>query len=265
MPTQCPVCSSPVLQDSSNGKASVAFRCTGALRCSAQVVGNIAHAVSRSALDIEGLGETIVEKMYAKRFVTRLSDVFVLNYEQIMRVDGFGEVSAKKLLASIAKAKGVAMHKFIYSLGIANVGENTSKQLSKYFKSVDALLSATESALLGVPDLGPITAQSILDVLGDEQSRAEIERIAQHLCPAPVEEVAGGTFQGKTFVITGTLSKPREHFEAMIESLGGKCSGSVSKKTSYLLSGDAAGSKLDKARELGVVILDEAIFSQMCH
>lgn len=261
MPKTCPVCSSPVVQES--GK--VAFRCTGSFSCSAQSVGMLSHFVSRSGLDIEGLGETIVEKFYKKGLVSKPTDFFKLTESQILSVDGFAKASAKKLYNAIQAKKGVPLNKFLYSLGIEHMGESTSKDIAQKVKSVEGFLRASAEDFSAMEGVGPVSVSSITEFIA--KYHGEIKELAAFVQPLEIkEETAVSTESkifGKTFVITGTLSQSRDHFASLIESNGGKVSGSVSKKTDYLLCGENAGSKEDKAIELKVPILKEEDFLKM--
>lgn len=257
MPTRCPVCQSPVAQE----EGKVAYRCTGRTVCSAQVVASLAHMVGRTGLDIEGLGETIVQKMHDLGIIQSSVDIFKLSEEDLLKVDGFAKPSAQKLLAAINKVKGnTSLSKFIFSLGIAFVGESTAKDLAKHFGNFESLASSDEASLLTIDGLGPSTAKSLVEFFSDERNKQLALELHAHV--APVQEQSSGSNRliGKTVVITGTLSQPREYFAALVEAEGGKVSGSVSKKTSYVLAGEAAGSKLDKAKELGVPVLTEQEF-----
>lgn len=260
MPSHCPVCASPVKQE----EGKVAFRCTGRTVCAAQVVASLAHMVGRTGLDIEGLGETIVQKMHDLKIIQSSVDIFKLTEEDVLRVEGFAKPSAQKLLAAIAKVKGTtSLAKFIFSLGISFVGESTAKDLAKHFGDFKALAQSTEQELLAIDGLGPATAKALVEFFADEKSRTLALELHEHVAPVQEQSSGSNRLAGKTVVITGTLSQPREKFAAIVEAEGGKVSGSVSKKTSYVLAGDAAGSKLEKAKELGVEVLSEEQFMNL--
>lgn len=254
MPTECPVCGSHVHKE--DDKA--VYRCTGGLRCGAQRLFAITHFASRLALDIDGLGESRVQQLLEAGLVQRPSSLWMLSVAALADLDGWGKSSATKLVTAIQARKNPELNRFIYSLGIPGVGESTAKELARFFKTWAYFTHATEAALLAVPDLGPITAANILEFLLDDGNAEEASALARLLEPKDVAESSdAATLAGKTFVITGTLTQPREEFKARIEAAGGKVGSSVSKKTDFLLAGTDAGSKLTKAQELGVAILDE--------
>lgn len=256
MPTNCPVCHAAVHREAN--KAS--HRCTGGLSCTAQRLFTITHFASRLAMDIEGLGEGIVQRLLDVELVRRPSDLFALKVADLSALEGFGMVSAKKLVKRITDCKAPDLHRFIYALGIPGVGETTAKDLARVSKSWEVFSSSDEGTLLQVDNLGPITAKNICEFFGDEVKVSEAQALALLLSPKAVESSGSpvsDVLAGKTFVVTGTLSQSRDHFKAIIEAAGGKVSGSVSAKTSYVLAGDEAGSKLTKAHELGVTVLSE--------
>lgn len=259
MPKQCPVCQSPVLQE----EGMVAYRCTGGLSCKAQQLNALAHYVGRSCLDIEGLGETILTKLIESGKVDRPLSLYKLSKQDFLDIEGFAELSASNLVASIEASKHCDLAKFIQSLGIAFVGESSAKAMSKHFRSFEAFSRASEAELLRVEDVGPVTAKAITRYFENPQLSEHAQALAQVVQPQAKVATAPQIFVGKTFVITGTLSKPRDYFAQMIEDMGGKISSSVSKKTSFVLAGEAAGSKLEKANELGVTVLDEASFEAL--
>ena len=258
MPTQCPVCSSAIVRPEEEAVA----RCSGGwVSCAAQRKGGLLHFVSRRAMDIEGLGEQLVEQLVDRGLVTTPVDFYKLGLVMLAELDRMAQKSAQNLLDALEKSKSTTLARFIYALGIRHVGESTAKSLAKHFGNLDALLDATEEQILAVDDIGPVVAHSILTFLHDPINR---ELIAQ-LRAAGVHweegepEPRSQHLNGKTFVLTGTLpTLKREEAAAMIEAAGGKVSGSVSKKTSFVVAGEEAGSKLAKAEELGVAILDEA-------
>lgn len=259
MPKSCPVCYSPVAQE----EGMVAYRCTGGLSCKAQQLNALTHYVGRSCLDIEGLGETILAKLIDTGKVDRPLSLYALTKADFLSIEGFAELSASNLVAAIEASKNCDLAKFIQSLGIAFVGESSAKAMAKHFKSFEAFANTSENELLTVEDVGPVTAKAITQYFSNPQLAQHAIELARVVNPQSKSVSGPQIFAGKTFVITGTLSKPREHFAHLIEDLGGKISSSVSKKTSFVLAGEAAGSKLDKATELGVAVLDEVGFEAL--
>lgn len=259
MPATCPVCGSHVHKE----EDKAAYRCTGGLACDAQRLFAITHFASRLAMNIDGLGEKSVQQLLAAGLVTRPSGLWNVDGAALAQLEGWGPASATKLVAAIQATANPELNRFIYALGIPGVGESTAKDLARAFKSWDAFVAADEAALLAVPDMGPITAANIRQFLAEEGNAAESARLAELLQPSVVVLTAGASMAGKTFVITGTLSASREVFQKRIEDAGGKVAGSVSKKTSYVLAGAEAGSKLAKAQELGVQVLDEVQFDAL--
>ncbi len=257
MPTACPVCGSRVERLPDEAVA----RCTGGLYCPAQRKQALWHFASRRAMDIDGLGERLIEQLVDRGLVKTPADLYSLDVTTLCGLERMAKKSAENLVASIARSRSATLAKLIYALGIRGVGEATARELTANFGNLDALTVATEEQLLDVPDIGPILAASIrqffsephnLDVL--EKLRAAGIKWSEH---AP-ERSREGPLTGKTFVLTGTLpGLNREEAKSMIERLGGRISGSVSGKTSFLVAGEQAGSKLDKAKQLGVEILNE--------
>ena len=260
MPKECPVCGSHVakLED------EAIWRCTGGLFCPAQRKQSLLHFASRRALDIEGLGDKLVEQLVDSGMVSTPADLYdrhKLNLQTLAGLERMGEKSVNNLLAAVEHSKRTTLARFIYALGIRNVGEATAKDLAQHFGSLDNLLAADVESLQQVPDVGPVVAQSIADFLAEAHNREVMEHLracgvhwAEHQ-PLPA---AALPLSGKTFVLTGTLATlSREQAKEKLEALGARVSGSVSKKTDYVVAGAEAGSKLDKARELGVAVLDE--------
>ena len=260
LPQCCPVCGAKVEQD----PEGAFLRCTGA-ECPAQLSRNIAHFVSRDAMDIDGLGSAIVESLIEKGLIKSPADIYYLSLEDVKSLWKSGSTAAKKLLSAIEASKSQDVSRLIYALGIRQVGAKTGKVLTSTFGSLDALMEATEEALTEVPDVGAVTAKSIYDWFHQEQSRHLVERLRQAgVNFASKRVITDARFAGMTFVLTGALSKfTREEASERIELLGGKVSGSVSKKTSYVVVGENAGSKERKARELGIPVLSEDDFLQM--
>lgn len=258
MPTSCPVCGSPIVRPEDEAVA----RCSGGwIKCAAQRKGGLLHFVSRRAMDIEGLGEQLVEQLVDRGLVTTPADFYKLGLIMLSELDRMAKKSAQNVLDALEKSKSTTLARFIYALGIRHVGESTAKALARHFGSLDALLEASEEQILAVDDIGPVVAQSILTFLADPLNRELIEQLRASGVHWEEGEPERGnhSLAGKTFVLTGTLpTLKRDEAAAMIEAAGGKVAGSVSKKTSYVVAGEEAGSKLAKAEELGVPILDEA-------
>lgn len=255
LPSRCPVCDSPV----SRKEGEAVTRCTSR-NCVAQLKERIRHLVIKDALNVEGMGEKIVEQCVDEGLVRHLADVFTLTEPQLLSLEGFAQKSTQNLLASIEAARTPELYRLIFGLGIRHVGEATSKALARHFGGIEALMDASEVQLLEVEDIGPEVARSIREHFGHSEIRSEALALLKHLSPrAPARAASGGALTGKTLVLTGTLpTLSRSEATALIEAAGGKVSGSVSKKTDYVVAGEEAGSKLDKARELGVPVLDEA-------
>lgn len=263
-PEVCPVCGSRVVRE----EGEVAYRCIG-LNCEAQVLEKIRHFASRGAMDIEGLGEKNVELLYNQGLIHHFVDLYRLKKEQLLELPRFGEKSAQNLIDAIEKSKNSTLARFLFALGILHVGEFAAKQLAKHFENLEDLYRIEAERISEIRQMGEKLASSISGFFSEKENLRTLEELkklgVQLTNPDFVSagETRKGVFDGMTFVITGTLSKPRETFQDLIEQNGGRAAGSVSKKTSYLLAGDDAGSKLDKARSLGVPILDEAQFMKM--
>lgn len=260
LPEVCPVCGAKTQQD----EDGAFLRCTGA-ECPAQLSRNIAHFVSRDAMDIEGLGSAIVDALIEKDLIHSPADIYYLRQEDIETLWKSGKTAAAKLLASIERSKEQDVSRLIYALGIRQVGAKTGKVLAAAFGNLDGVLSASEGALTQIPDVGSVTAASIHAWSCQEQSRHMVERLRQAGVNFESKRViSDNRFSGKVFVLTGALSKfTREEVSETIELLGGKTSGSVSKKTSFVIVGENAGSKERKARELGIPVLTEDEFLEM--
>ena len=267
MPTNCPVCGSPIVRPEDEAVA----RCSGGwTHCSAQKKGGLMHFVSRRAIDVEGLGDQLIEQLVDKEVIHTAADLYTLDQDKLCALDRMATRSAQNVLAALEKSKDTTLARFIYALGIRNVGESTAKALAQHFGNLDALLHAASweggLQLLEVADVGPVVARSIAEFLTDPQNAQLVAQLRAHLRwkeGAHVMKTAGA-LAGKTFVLTGTLpTLSRDEAGAMIEAAGGKVSGSVSKKTSYVVAGEDAGSKLAKAQELGIAILDEAALQEL--
>lgn len=264
MPALCPVCGSHVLR----GEDEAVARCTGGLFCPAQRKQALIYFAGRKAMDIEGLGDKIVEQLVDGNFVKTPADLYSLDLATLAGLERMAEKSARNLLEAIDQSRNTTLARFIYALGIRNVGEATAKDLARHFGSLDALLGADEAALLEVPDVGPIVAASIAGFLAEAHNREVIARLREAGVHWPEHEpaasAAGGILSGKTLVLTGTLpSMTRDEAAALIEQHGGKVAGSVSRKTDFVVAGAEAGSKLAKAEQLGVAVLDEAALKAM--
>ena len=263
MPALCPVCSSPIVRPEEEAVA----RCSGGwVKCPAQRKGGLLHFVSRRAMDIEGLGDQLVDQMVERNVVTTAADLYRLGLGSLATMERMADKSAANVLKAIEKSKSTTLARFIYALGIRHVGESTAKELARHFGGMDALQNADEAQLLDVADVGPVVARSILQFMADP---VNVELIA-HLRANGVhwEEGASGALPkplaGLTFVLTGTLpTLSRDEAAERIEAAGGKVAGSVSKKTSYVVAGTDAGSKLAKAETLGVPVIDEAALLDM--
>ena len=260
LPTHCPECASIV--ERPEGEAIA--RCTGGMICPAQRKGMLLHFAARRALNIEGLGDKLVEQLVDANLVHEAADLFALTHAQLAGLDRMGDKSASSVVAELDKVKHAELHRFIFALGIRHVGETTAKDLAKHFGAIHAVMNADENALLAVHDVGPIVAASITHFFANEKNRNAVERLLAcgfEFAPVVMNAATNATVAGKTFVLTGTLpTLKREDAKAMIEAAGGKVAGSVSKKTSYVVAGAEAGSKLDDAQRLGVAVLDETEF-----
>ena len=263
MPTRCPICASAVVR--LEGEA--AARCTGGLYCPAQRKQALLHFAHRRALDVEGLGDKLVEQLVDQQLVRTPADIYRLGLAALAGLARMAEKSAGNLLSAIEKSKRTTLARFLFALGIRHVGEATARDLANHFGNLDAIMQADETALLLVHDVGPVVAQSIARFFAEPHNREVVEQL--RACGVTWKDVVpeskppSALFAGKNVVLTGTLAAlSRDEAKARIEALGGKVTGSVSKKTALVIAGDEAGSKLDKARELGVTVWDEAEFLQ---
>ena len=260
MPTHCPVCGAAVVRD----EDGAAYRCTGA-ECPAQLARNLAHFVSREAMDIDGLGSALVEQLIASDLVHTAADLYFLDRAEVEKLDRMGRQSTDNLMKAIEASKGNDLSRLINAFGIRQVGTKAAKTLARTFGTLDRLMHASEEELMAVPDIGGITAASVVRWFSDAQSRDLIARLrSAGVNFDSLEQTADERLAGKTFVLTGALSLfTREEATERIEALGGKVSGSVSKKTTFVVAGENAGSKLKKANELGIPVLSEEDFLQM--
>ncbi len=258
MPTVCPECGSHIERPADEAVA----RCTGGLFCPAQRKQAITHFASRRALDIEGLGEKLADQLVEANLVHSLDDIYKLDVATLANLERMAQKSAQNVIDALSKSKQTTLACFIYGLGIRNVGEATAKDLSLHFGGLQALLDANFEALLQVNNVGPIVAESILQFLGEPHNTEVIRsmrNLGVHWPEQAAKQYNTGALQGKTFVLTGALPNlTRDEAQAKIEAAGGKVSGSVSKKTDFVVAGAEAGSKLEKAQSLNVAIIDEA-------
>ncbi len=260
LPDRCPVCGAPVVRD----EEGAALRCTGA-ECPAQLLRHLVHFASRDAMDIEGLGPANVENLVNAGLLKAPGDLYSLRAEDVAKLERMGKKSAENLISAISKSKENDLSKLLYAFGIRQVGQKAAQVLSRQFGTLDALAAASVEELSQVPDIGPITAENLTAWFADPQSQHLVETLkAAGVNMEDRSEPVGDKLAGLTFVLTGELSGfTRKEAGERIQALGGKVSGSVSKKTSYVVAGEAAGSKLRKAQELDVPILDEEAFKAM--
>ncbi|MGN1008311.1 MAG: NAD-dependent DNA ligase LigA, partial [Butyricicoccus sp.] len=260
MPQVCPVCGAPVYEDPDEA----AIRCTGA-ECPAQLLRNLMHFASRDAMDIDGCGEAVLQALIEADLIQSAADLYYLTIEDILKLDRKKEKSAQNLIHSIENSKSRDLSRLLFAFGIRHVGQKAGKVLSNHFGSLDALLTASVEEMTNIRDIGATTAESIAVWREQEQSKHLIARLREAGVNFAGEKTAkSDLLSGKTIVATGSLTLyTRKEINDLIESLGGKASGSVSKKTSYVVAGENAGSKLKKAQELGIPVLTEAEFKAM--
>ena len=258
-PTVCPACGAHVEH------RGVHLYCTNSLSCVPQIAGRLAHYASRDAMDIDTFSEKTAALFVEELKLKSIPDLYDLGPQDYMGLQGFGERRINNLMAAIERSKDCTLGAFIFAIGIPNVGAKTAKDLARRFGTIEALRSATVEQLTEVPDVGEIVARSIVEFFADPSIATQVDRLLAHgVKPRPEEVQQDSPISGKTIVVTGTLEKlDRRQAEALIESLGGKAAGSVSKKTDYVLAGESAGSKLTKARELGVRVLNEQEFFEL--
>jgi len=257
MPVQCPECGSAVVRLPDEAVA----RCTGGLVCPAQRKQALRHFASRHAMDIEGLGEKLIEQLVDGDRVRTPADIYRLQAGDLAALERMADRSAANVIAAIDRSRKTTLSRFIYALGIRHVGEATARELAAHFGALVPLLDATEAGLLEVRDVGPVLAESIRDFLAEPHNREVIDALRQRGVrwdESPPRRPIEGPLSGRTFVLTGTLpSLSRDEAKALLEAAGATVAGSVSKKTDYVVAGADAGSKLAKARVLGVAVIDE--------
>jgi DNA ligase (NAD+) len=263
MPRACPVCGSTAVRE--EGEAD--YRCTGGLFCSAQRKQAILHFAQRRAVEVEGLGDKLVDQLVDSGLIRTLPDLYRLDFDVLANLDRMAEKSSQNLREALQKSKQTTLPRFLFGLGIRHVGEATAKELARHFGKLDAIMDATEEQLLQVSDVGPIVALSLRTFFDQPHNREVVEQLRKPspegcgvIWPeGPPAPVTPQPLSGKTFCITGTLpTLSREEAKALIEAAGGKVVGSVSKKTTFVVAGTEAGSKLEKAQALNVPVLDEA-------
>ena len=261
MPHKCPVCGADAVRE----EGEAAIRCTG-IECPAKLYRNLVHFVSREAMNIDGLGESIIAQLLDKKLIQNIADIYTLEFEDIASLKKNGKKFAQNLIDSIENSKKNDLYRLITALGIRHVGGKASKMLAKKYKTLDNIADASFEELQEMNDVGEVMANSIVEFFAQDQTRDLIEKLKQAGVNTEVveEETGDNRFEGKTFVLTGSLEEfTRKEAEELIEKYGGKTSGSVSKKTDYVLAGEEAGSKLKKAQELGVTIISEQEFKEM--
>jgi DNA ligase (NAD+) len=255
MPTACPVCGSRV----ERVEGESVLRCTAGLYCPAQRKEAIKHFASRRAMDIEGLGDKLVEQLVDQELIHDVSDLYQLAVDDVAGLERMAEKSAANLVKALEISKKTTLERFIYALGIREVGETTARILAQECGDLEALMQADAGSLQDIHDVGPVVAEHIVQFFSESHNRKVIDKLRRAgVHWETVEKPQQQPLAGKTFVITGTLSVPRNELKARLQSLGAKVSGSVSQKTDYVVAGGNPGSKLDKAKDLGVEILDEA-------
>ena len=256
MPIRCPLCNSHIERLADEAVA----RCSGGLFCGAQRKQALIHFAHRRALDIEGLGEKIVDQLVDQNLVRTPADLYRLGFTALANLERMGDKSADNLIQAISKSRNTSLARFIFALGIRHVGETTAKDLANHYQSMHAVMDATLADLLTVKDVGPVVADSIVSFMEEVHNREVIEKLLASGMQLSVEEkIISAAIAGKTFVLTGTFpTMTRDEAKDLLEKAGGKVAGSVSKKTDYVVAGSDAGSKLTKAEELGILIIDEA-------
>jgi len=263
MPAECPICHTPLMRI----QDEVAVRCEN-VSCPAQIQARLEHFTARNAMDIDGFGPAVAEQLLSHDLMQDVGDIFSLTQEQFMALERMGPKSADNLIRSIEASKDRPLDRILFSLGIPHVGERAARQIADRRRSLDQIMTATVEELATIPEIGPTIAESVVNFFQNDQNRTVIEKLRQAGLNMKLPELPVGTasqaLNGKIFVITGTLAKyTRDEAAARIESSGGRVTASVSKKTNYVLAGESAGSKLDKAQALGIQVLDETAFEQL--
>jgi DNA ligase (NAD+) len=263
MPAECPVCHTPLMRI----QDEVAVRCEN-VTCPAQIQARLEHFTARNAMDIDGFGPAVAEQLLSHGLMQDVGDIFSLTQEQFMALERMGPKSADNLIRSIKASKDRPLDRILFSLGIPHVGERAARQIADRRRSLDQIMTATVEELATIPEIGPTIAESVVNFFQNDQNRTVIEKLRQAGLNMKLPELPVGTvsqaLNGKIFVITGTLANyTRDEAAARIESSGGRVTASVSKKTNYVLAGESAGSKLDKAQALGIQVLDETAFEQL--
>ncbi len=260
MPEFCPSCNSPVHRE--DGEAAI--RCDNP-DCPAQLLRVLIHFCSRDAMNIEGLGDAVLETLLNRGFINKIADIYRIDYDKIAQLDGMGKKSADNMRNAIEKSKDNDLSKLLFAFGIRHIGQKASKLLSDHFLTLDNIISASKDEILNIEGFGEIMADSVVDFFSLEQSKQMVDELKSFgINMESLREIKDNRFEGMTFVLTGTLSTyGRKEAQEIIESYGGKASSSVSKKTTYVLAGEAAGSKLQKATDLGITIINEEQFAEM--
>jgi DNA ligase (NAD+) len=260
MPAVCPVCASGIVEEGAY------HFCTGGLSCPAQLKRGIEHFASKGALDIEGLGTKTVAAMVDRGLIASILDLYRLDEKKLLALDGFADKSAANLLAAIESSKKVPLERFLYALGIRDVGEHVAAVIADHYGTIDAVMDATEEDLMTIHEIGPEVAKSVAGFFGEKRMKtlvAGLRRLGLDIVETPRKR-GPRPLAGKTFVFTGTLAEfSREDAERLVQSLGGRATSSVSRKTSYVVAGAEAGSKLAKAGKLGVKIISEKEFKKL--
>jgi DNA ligase (NAD+) len=250
LPDKCPICKSKAEKP----EEEVVLRCVNPV-CPARLKESLKHFISRRAMNVERLGDRMIETLVDHEFIKSFSDIYKLTYDQMISLDRQGEKSVQNILDSIEKSRNTTLDRLIFALGIRHVGEQTAKDIVHHFHDLESILSASEEDFLKVEGIGPRVAQSLHSTLAQKSVIKEINELLKSGVKFGNVKKVKGALSGQTFVITGTLPVPRPEVQDLIEKAGGRCASSVSKKTNYLIAGEEAGSKLEKAREFGVKIL----------
>jgi DNA ligase (NAD+) len=255
LPQSCPVCGSDIIRPQGEAVA----RCSGGLFCAAQRKEAIKHFASRKAMDIDGLGDKIVEQLVDQGMIHSPADLYKLDADQLSSLERMGDKSANNLVDALEKSKQTNLHRFIYALGIREVGEATARNLAMEFKTLEAIKEASDEQLQSAPDVGPVVASYIKSFFGQAHNNEVVDSLVAAGIHWPAIEIddSESPVSGKTFVLTGSLSRPRSDYKELLLEAGAKVAGSVSKNTDYLVAGEKAGSKLARAESLGVEVLDE--------